>query len=208
MADLSLDIEITRAQNRNYALAEGFHRMARQGNSWSLFLRCQALAERHYRRAVEEFERLKALRADLPNEAILEVQSEENKPTSAPPAEPISTLVQGSRSGGGPLLSPNPRAQKVFAPTHFSGYRQERGGAARCGDHRKRRFWPAGGGQDRADQFRGRTLGTCGLPHRSGRREPEVPVAMPAFRISKVRPRPFVTPVNERALPKHILIER
>jgi hypothetical protein len=44
------DIEITRAQNRNYALAEGFHRMARQpANTWSLFLRYQAQAERHYR---------------------------------------------------------------------------------------------------------------------------------------------------------------
>src|SRR5450432_1274500 len=60
------DIEITREQNRNYALAEGFHRMAQQSNSWSLLLRYQAQAERHYRRAIEEFERLKALRQDLP----------------------------------------------------------------------------------------------------------------------------------------------
>jgi hypothetical protein len=45
------DIEITRAQNRNYALADGFHRIVQQGNSWSLFLRYQAQAERHYRRA-------------------------------------------------------------------------------------------------------------------------------------------------------------
>lgn len=41
------------------ALAEGFHRLARQANSWSLFLRYQAQAERLYRRAVEEFEGLK-----------------------------------------------------------------------------------------------------------------------------------------------------
>ncbi len=65
--DLSLDIEITRAQNRNYALAEGFHRMAQQpNNTWSLFLRYQAQAERQYRRALEEFSRLKALRAEFP----------------------------------------------------------------------------------------------------------------------------------------------
>src|SRR5882762_2181399 len=88
--DLSLDIEITRAQNRNYALADGFHRMVRQANSWSLFLRYQAQAERHYRRAVEEFDRLKSLRAELPIEAILGVQPEEKEPTSAPPDEPIS----------------------------------------------------------------------------------------------------------------------
>jgi hypothetical protein len=85
------DIEITRAQNRNYALADGFDRMARQpANTWSLFLRYQAQAERHYRRAVEEFDRLKRLRPELPNEAILEVPPEENKPACAPPDEPIS----------------------------------------------------------------------------------------------------------------------
>ena len=33
-----------------------------------MFLRYQAQAERNYRRAVEEFERLKALRPDLPPE--------------------------------------------------------------------------------------------------------------------------------------------
>jgi hypothetical protein len=86
------DIEITRAQNRNYALAEGFHQLARQpANTWSLFLRYQAQAERHYRRAVEEFDRPKALRVELPNEAILEVQPKENKTACPPPHEPIST---------------------------------------------------------------------------------------------------------------------
>lgn len=84
------DIEITREQNRNYALGEGFHRMVRQSNSWSLFLRYQAQAERHYRRAVEEFERLKALRQELPNEPILEVQPRDNETACAPPNEPIS----------------------------------------------------------------------------------------------------------------------
>src|SRR6266699_1760184 len=85
------DIEITRAQNRNYALADGFQRMVRQANAWSLFLRYQAQAERKYRRAVEEFDRLKALRAELPNEPISEVQPEENKTTSGQSDEPISS---------------------------------------------------------------------------------------------------------------------
>jgi hypothetical protein len=84
------DIEITRAQNRNYALASGFHRMASQSNSWSLFLRYQAQAERLYRRAIEEFERLRALRPVLPNEPILPGQSEQTEPACAPPKEPIS----------------------------------------------------------------------------------------------------------------------
>jgi hypothetical protein len=64
------DIEVTRAQNRNYALAEGFERMTRTANTWSLFLRYQAQSERFYRRAVEDLERLQALRPNLPNEPI------------------------------------------------------------------------------------------------------------------------------------------
>jgi hypothetical protein len=50
------DGSVTRAQDRNYLLAEGFHRMARHSNSWALFMRYHAQSERHYRRAVEEFE--------------------------------------------------------------------------------------------------------------------------------------------------------
>ena len=62
------DIEITKAQNRNFVLVDGFHRLTRQGNSLALLLRYQAQAERQYRRAIEEFDRLKALRNELPNE--------------------------------------------------------------------------------------------------------------------------------------------
>ena len=79
------DIEITRAQNRNHLLGEGFHRMVQQSNSWSLAMRYQAQAERHYRRAVEEFERLKALRQELPNEAVLDPQPEPNEPLTSVP---------------------------------------------------------------------------------------------------------------------------
>jgi len=88
------DIEITRAQNRNYALADGFHRIVRQANSWSLFLRYQAQAERHYRRAVEEFDRLKSLRAELPNEPIWGIQPQENETTCTLPIEPNSPFSQ------------------------------------------------------------------------------------------------------------------
>jgi len=90
------DIEITRAQNRNYLLGEGFHRMAGKSNAWSLCLRYQAQTERHYRRAVEEFDRLKALRAEIPNEAISEAQPEQTEPTCtvdetnpSPPEDPV-----------------------------------------------------------------------------------------------------------------------
>jgi len=92
------DIEVTRAQNRNFLLAQGFHHLSRQSNSWSLLLRYQAQAERLYRRAVEEFDRLKALRDELPNEPIPDpepeqntdpyVQSESNPFGPPPPAPP------------------------------------------------------------------------------------------------------------------------
>src|ERR1039457_5616256 len=74
------DIEITRAQNRNYLLGEGFHRMAGKSHRWALGLRYQAQEERHGvpsgPRAVEEFDRQKALRGELPNEPISEAQPE------------------------------------------------------------------------------------------------------------------------------------
>ena len=92
------DIEITRAQNRNFALGEGFHRLARRSNCWSLFLRYQAQSERMYRRAVEEFERLKRLRNELPNEPIGELEPEENKTAGDSRNEPIFRLRCGARS--------------------------------------------------------------------------------------------------------------
>jgi hypothetical protein len=110
------DIEITRAQNRNYALADGFQRMVRQANGWSLFLGYQAQAERHYRRAVEEFDRLKALRAELPNEAILEVQPEEKEPTCVPPDEPISPPQPSAEPDSQPSPEPLPNVGQAILP--------------------------------------------------------------------------------------------
>jgi hypothetical protein len=103
------DIEVTRAQNRNFLLGDGFHRMARESNSFTLLLRYQAQAERHYRRAIEEFDRLKALRAELPNEPITEPDLEPTKttypdsktdPTGHPPEESGISL-QACRGGAG-----------------------------------------------------------------------------------------------------------
>jgi hypothetical protein len=80
------DLDVTRAQNRNYCLADGFLRLARQSNGWSLFLRYQAQAERLYRRSLEEFTRLKALRPELPNEPISPLQPQP-EPTTYPNSE-------------------------------------------------------------------------------------------------------------------------
>jgi hypothetical protein len=98
--DVTYGIEITQAQNRNYCLADGFLRLARQGNGIQLFLRYQAQAERLYRRAVEEFERVKKLRGELPTEPILE-NDEPFGDTQEPP--PNESIPEVSSSDGLPL---------------------------------------------------------------------------------------------------------
>src|ERR1017187_6744758 len=75
--------EVILHQNLNSRLAEGFYRLAAKSNGWSLFLRYQAHADRSYRRSIEEFERLKANRGELPNEPIVVSKPEENTATSS-----------------------------------------------------------------------------------------------------------------------------
>src|ERR1039458_8492408 len=69
-AQLTEDIQVTRAQNRNLCLAVGFERLVGKSDTWKLFFRYQAQTERLFRRAVEEFDRLKAQRTEFPNEPI------------------------------------------------------------------------------------------------------------------------------------------
>jgi hypothetical protein len=110
-AELYPDSEIHLAQNRNYAMAEGFQRMATQSPMWSLVIRYQTQVERQYRRAVEDFQRLVRERTpddlpteptsepetsvperthdDLPNEPISDPQPEQTKPETPLPHEPI-----------------------------------------------------------------------------------------------------------------------
>src|ERR1017187_5289617 len=78
------DNQILKAQNRSYLLADGFRRATQNSQSWPLFLRYQAQTERLYRRAIEEFERLKALRHELPNEPIVDAQPEATEATCTP----------------------------------------------------------------------------------------------------------------------------
>ena len=76
-----LTAEAAPGHNRSYLMAEGFRRLCEEkGNDpWRVFLRYQAQAERNYRRALEEFERLKALRNELPNEPIVQPQPEDTE---------------------------------------------------------------------------------------------------------------------------------
>ena len=101
--------EITRPQNRNYLFAEGFHRLAKESNSISLMIRYQAHAERQYRRAIEEFDRLKALRNEIPNEPIQDTQPEaDDEPRNPSPAGNIPGLPPRFRPDGEPFLVPPP----------------------------------------------------------------------------------------------------
>jgi hypothetical protein len=117
--ELTGDLEVTRAQNRNFALAAGFHRLVSRANSWSLFLRYQAQAERHYRRAVDEFLRLKALRPtpkqELPNEPILPAQPQQSPPLKSSPNEPIQVLPPANRQPVhvGPVRNRQPAANRL-----------------------------------------------------------------------------------------------
>ena len=54
--------------------------MVKRGNSFALLMRYKGQAERHYRRAVEDFERLKAQRHELQKEPISDLQPNEKEP--------------------------------------------------------------------------------------------------------------------------------
>jgi hypothetical protein len=88
---LNQELEPIPGQTRSWLMAEGFRLLcAAKGNDpWRVFLRYQAQAERNYRRALEEFERLKALRNELPNEPIVEAQPEETIADSPVAHEPV-----------------------------------------------------------------------------------------------------------------------
>jgi hypothetical protein len=96
-SQLTEEIEISQAQNRNFLLGDGFHRLIRQNNGFALLLRYQAQAERQYRRAIEEFERLKPLREELRNEAnSAETETNETTCTSCKtnPSSPESSAPE------------------------------------------------------------------------------------------------------------------
>jgi hypothetical protein len=80
------DIDVLREQNRNFILWEGFSRLMRQSKDVLVFLRLQAQTERLYRRAAEDFERIRRLRKELTNQPNFDPQPEETKPV-----EPLKT---------------------------------------------------------------------------------------------------------------------
>ena len=104
--DITRDAGVTKDQIRSYCLADGFERLGTRNKGLALFLRYQAQAERLYRRAVEEFERLRALRGvipngELPNEPIDQPEPQVTKtdtaPQTNPSAPPITTAAAPAR---------------------------------------------------------------------------------------------------------------
>jgi hypothetical protein len=111
--ELQQNVAVSKEQNRGFFLAEGVRKLARESNSLSLMLRYQAHAERQYRRAVEEFERLKKLRPELPNEPISEhpfpSETNQSEPVTPPPdPQPPSGEAGASACQTPPTTEPRP----------------------------------------------------------------------------------------------------
>jgi len=114
--ELTRDIQVTRAQNRSLCLAIGFQRIGGKSDAWTLFLRYQAQTERLFRRAIEEFDRLKALRTELPNEPIADPDPEEILPTEAPSAYAPASLFDPTAAVKSPIppsTNPERRAPRT-----------------------------------------------------------------------------------------------
>jgi hypothetical protein len=88
--------DATLDQKNSHTLAEGFLIQSRDGRLWTLLLRYQAQAERQYRRAVEEFNRL---RSDCPNEPIHEPEPEQTKIETPAQNEPVPARDSALPSG-------------------------------------------------------------------------------------------------------------
>ncbi|HTX39472.1 MAG TPA: hypothetical protein VME43_30850 [Bryobacteraceae bacterium] len=96
------------AEDSTDDLSEGFCRLAGKSAIMPLFLRYQAQSERNYRRAVEEFKRLKNLRKELPN------QLTEDRP-EPPRPQPAAAAPIPIRPAAQPAQPPTPPVPAVPA---------------------------------------------------------------------------------------------
>ena len=96
------DHQIVKQQNRSYLLADGFQRLTSRDNSFALMLRYRTQCERLYRRAIEDFERVKAQRADLNHDLL-------NEPTAAAQPEDSATTCP----------SPETHQKPTHPPEHY-----------------------------------------------------------------------------------------
>jgi len=84
------DHAIVQSQNRNFLLAQGFHQLYIDAPSFIAAIRYQAQADRLYRRAVADLNRLRALREELANEPDFSPQPEETPQLTLVKNEPVN----------------------------------------------------------------------------------------------------------------------
>jgi hypothetical protein len=118
------DIDVLREQNRNFILWEGLSRLLRQSQDVLVFLRIQAQTERLYRRAAEDFERIRKLRKELPNQPDFRPEPEETKPVEPPktnppdpPAAALPSIPQPPSAPVDPSRKPPIAPAATLAPT-------------------------------------------------------------------------------------------
>ena len=117
--------EITLGQEDNFSIAESFSRMTLKPHTFALFLRYQAQSERLHRRAIQEFDRLRALRSELEKEAIEAIEEpESNQPAPTPggrtPSSARDPLVAPPAATGIPAPQTNPIPRPpAFDPAAF-----------------------------------------------------------------------------------------
>jgi hypothetical protein len=118
------NIDVLREQNRNFILWEGLSRLLRQSQDVLVFLRIQAQTERLYRRAAEDFERIRKLRKELTNQPNFQPQPEETKPVEPPKTNPPNEPAAAPPSTPGPAPAPAQPSRKPpvapAAPSHTS----------------------------------------------------------------------------------------
>jgi hypothetical protein len=116
--ELQQAVVLSQGQGAAFVVAEGFQLQCQRtkGMDFSLFLRYKAQVERDYRRAVEEFERLKKLRDELPPETRNEPSEEsgaaapgcECDPDSACQPDPDETAASVCESALDSTRQPGP----------------------------------------------------------------------------------------------------
>ena len=98
----SYEPHVTKAQEESFWMATGFYEVNRLSPScWQFFLRYQAQTERFYRRAMEEFERLRRHRGRIPEQIDAEPAPQ---PTAGQPPTPE------------PKTSPTPHVDRPAIP--------------------------------------------------------------------------------------------
>jgi hypothetical protein len=110
------DIDVLREQNRNFILWEGFTRLMRQSQDVLVFLRIQAQTERLYRRAAEDFERIRKLRKELPNQPNFQTEPQETKPVEPPQTNPPEPPAAPPNVPEPPAAPAGPIRQPPIAP--------------------------------------------------------------------------------------------